>query len=690
MKYAASLAALGVAIAGSAAAQTAPEITVPDPPEASAAQQAVTVYGPEFFTAARPNTALDMVQRLPGFSFESGSSVRGFSGSAGNVLIDGERPLTKTETLDETLRRIPAATVARVEVIRGGAPGIDMQGRTILANVVRRPGGGGGIAYSEFFLWDGRGLPGIRAEYQRREGTRAWEASLVIGQGPDDTSGDGDRIRVAGDGAVLIRSHLDTQGHGTRYWLGGAYETRLWGGHLRLNALLQNNPFKADYVDVLSTPGNGGVETEQDSIHRNNYEFGARYTRHIGPFLFEGLLLEQFGENSPHVAFQSPSVTRVFDLRARTGETIARTALTLRTSPTLSFEFGAEGAFNWLSSRTTLTVNNAPVVLPAANVRVEELRGELSAIATWQPFRSLNLETGLRFEASTITSAGDTELTKTLSFPKPRVVATWSPTPSDQLRVRFEREIGQLNFNDFVASSSVANTGTAIAGNPDINPQQAWVIEAAYERRFWRNGLASATLRHYQLTDVVDRIPLIAGNTVIDAPGNIGDGTRTEATLALSVPLERFGLRAAQVRGAITWRRSRVTDPVTGEERPISFLHPLDWEIHFTHDLPRWRVNYGIDVNGVFNGNYNGYRETSYRVTEIVTRVQHTFVVFFGEYKPRPNLILRWELQNALGRDFILTRQVYSGPRNTSPLAYVDVRHLRPGPALLLRVRRTF
>ena len=77
-------------------------------------------------------------------------------------------------------------------------------------------------------------------------------------------------------------------------------------------------------------------------------------------------------------------------------------------------------------------------------------------------------------------------------------------------------------------------------------------------------------------------------------------------------------------------------------------------------------------------------------MTEIDTRIQHNFVMFFGEYKPRPNIIIRWEVQNLLGRDFITERQVYAGPRNTSPLSYVDTRHLRPGPSLLIRLRRTF
>ena len=117
-----------------AMAQTAPD---PVSPVADAARQGVLVFETAFFADARPDTALDMIARLPGFAFESGDSgTRGLAGTAGNVLIDGARPSTKSDSLDQILRRISAAGVARVELIRGGAPGIDMQGRSVVANVV--------------------------------------------------------------------------------------------------------------------------------------------------------------------------------------------------------------------------------------------------------------------------------------------------------------------------------------------------------------------------------------------------------------------------------------------------------------------------------------------------------------------------------------------------------------------------
>src|SRR5262249_55956118 len=122
------------ASAANVASAAAPSPT-PQPKVSSAPEQGVTSYAASYFADARPNTAADMIDRLPGFTLSTGAQVRGYAGAAGNVVIDGERPATKQDDLQIVLRRIPAAQVDRIDVIRGGAPGIDMQGQTVLANV---------------------------------------------------------------------------------------------------------------------------------------------------------------------------------------------------------------------------------------------------------------------------------------------------------------------------------------------------------------------------------------------------------------------------------------------------------------------------------------------------------------------------------------------------------------------------
>ncbi len=77
----------------------------------SADGDSVLTYQAAFFAEARPNTAYDMIGRLPGFTFSNTGTARGFAGNAGNVLIDGQRPTSKSDDLQSILQRIPAPDV---------------------------------------------------------------------------------------------------------------------------------------------------------------------------------------------------------------------------------------------------------------------------------------------------------------------------------------------------------------------------------------------------------------------------------------------------------------------------------------------------------------------------------------------------------------------------------------------------
>src|SRR4051812_16263432 len=222
-----------IVLAQAVAAVVAPAQSGPD-------AAGVTSYPQAFFAAQNPNSALEMVGRLPGFSLDTGSSVRGYEGAAGNVLIDGQRPSSKSDNLDTILSRIPAGKVERIDVIRGGAPGIDMQGKTVIANVVLKKGGAvrGLLAVSDYNIGDGRVFGGLRAEASGTlPGDRTWEVALRGGGGPDDGIGPGvSSVRFAnGDPTRQIR--IDAHGDDLNGAATGAFETPVLGGRLRVNGL---------------------------------------------------------------------------------------------------------------------------------------------------------------------------------------------------------------------------------------------------------------------------------------------------------------------------------------------------------------------------------------------------------------------------------------------------------------------
>jgi len=660
---------------------------------AAPAPSAITSYPAAYFSASSPTNALEMVQRLPGFTFDSGAAVRGFGGAAGNVLIDGVRPAAKDDSIDQVLFRIPASSVDRIEVIRGGAPGIDMQGKTILANVIRKTGGGAKLLMAGAIdhAWDGRIGGAARFEVSTRIGATGVEVALLAGRGFDDGSGSGPRTLTDAAGAVIARAFEKSAGVGENYKATLATETPVWGGKLRLNASLSSNPYDYTQDDGFFAPV--GREFERDHQGQVTAETGLRYEHALGSKAsVETYLLQQLGWSDFTADFTSDPVTAAitgnpltefFSLKKSSGESIARVTFKYQVGPKLGLQTGGEGDFNWLQDHTLLIENGAGTAVPAANVRVTETRGEAFATATWQARKTVTLEAGMRLEASRIGSTGDVVNQRSFVYPKPRVDLTWSPDAADQIRLRAEREVGQLNFDDFAASTATLSSGGVHAGNPNLDPQTDWVVEAAYDRRFWGSADATVTVRHYALQNVIDRVPIYDPAGDYDAPGNIGPGTKDEVAFSLTLPTDRFGIRNGLITGQATRRWSRVIDPTTGAPRPISALHALDGELHFTQGVKGWKTTWGFDV-------FNQWRETRYLFSEIDTDKLKTFVVLFAEYKPRPDLSFRFELNNATARGFEHTREVYSGPRNTNGLAYIDRRDLHTGRLLHFRILKTF
>lgn len=640
-------------------------------------------YPAAFFIQQGAVTALDMIQSLPGFAFRDTDGSRGYSGAAGNVLIDGRRPSSKTTQLRSLLRQIPVNLVERVELIRAGTPGVDMQGLPLIANVVRRKGASSTLALESLLkaYTNGDLGPTLRAEGSRREGERFIEyAAEVRRERPDEEAGDGPISRRTGDGSLLRSGRYVADYWTERAQASGNLEQGLASGTLRVNAsVAYRNDVDRDITTQTDMAGLEARETVDEGRRVRTLGLGVDYDGQLGPTTsFQVLALQSLEWEDDRSQRDAAGSRQVSDEGAQAGESILRGTWRWQRSAAATVEAGAESAFNFLDARSALTRDSVSVALPAANVRVSELRGEAFATLVWQATATLSLDLGLRAETSRIETRGDVSNRNDFSFLKPRAQATWAVRDGTRLRLGVEREVGQLDFDDFAAGSEFAND-TVNAGNPDLEPERAWVHELALEQDLPASGSLTLGYKRYDLEKVLDFV-LVQG---FAAPGNIGSGTRGELAATVSLPLKRGETDLGRFTITGTWRHSSVTDPLTGQARGISGEKPFEGDVTYTRDFPHLKGTFGL------RGELTS-RETQYRIDQVISERRGDLWRAYWDWRAGPRWLFRAQVENMAARDLRRDRVIYDGLRSSGSVAGRENRSARFDPFLTLRVRRTF
>lgn len=642
----------------------------------NAATNDIDVYRRDDFTDAAVANAHDMLLRVPGFTIvEADADIRGYAAALGNVLIDGARPASKRESIEALLERIPADSVERIELLRDGAAGIDMGGHRVLANVVRRRDAAveaavefGGVAST-----DGWTAPQGQLEYTRRRGERVLDLALEIDPELDDDSGHGTIRTTAPDGSLLDDNLLDTRTIKRKHDASAGWRQPFAGGQLALNAALRGERSKVDTV-VAPRAATMAAERVDEREDFKEAEAGLRFERSIGAGTTLGLMAsQQLGWLDARERAREDDGIETFEETTDTGESIGRIDLAHDWSPAWSFDAALEGAFNFLESDARLQLDGVPVALPGSDVRIEERRLVAAAGTTWTPSDDWVFEAGLQVEHSNISQTGDTPLERQFTHLKPRFAVRHELDERNRLRLSLSREVGQLDFGDFVASAAL-ETDQVTAGNAELAPDQTWRLAVAWEHRFDNDAAFVATLTHDRISDVVDRVLITTADDTFDAPGNIGDGRRRTLALEFSAPLDRFGFHGARIRSSLLWRHSRVTDPVTGRTRPISEENPFEGSITLTQDLPALRLDWGIEIEHIAE------RETEYRFDEITRESEAAGWTLFVERRIGTHWRVRAEATDLFGRDFSEHREKYDGPRSTAPFAEIERRkRVSPG-----------
>jgi hypothetical protein len=683
--------ASALALTGAAYAQEAPPAAssaecAPQPACATGAAGRIA-FDAAFFAQYNPQTALDMVRQTPGFSLDGGDDRRGFSGAVGNLLIDGARPASKSQSLEGILSRIPANQVVRIEVLRGAEVAGDASGQAQLVNIVRTENAGSGVWEAGFESNAERLSPRGEASYSGRSGQI--EYGLGASYFSQRRSLPGWREFYDGAGALTGTADATPLFNSFREGsLNGNVALPLAGGRLTANAQIEEGRFRSDAGFAFFDAG-GAPDFSLSTLTQEQFggaEIGANYDRDFGPWSMAliGLLNRRFFDSDEDGQFAG-SVTSNYTqaIRQDTGETILRGSLSRALGDDHRIEFGGEGAFNSLDQTLRFVENAIPQPIPNSNALIEEERAEMFGSHTWRPTPNWTVETRVAWETSTLTFSGDHPQVVELSFWKPSVQIARSFAGNNQLRFRVYRDVGQLDFGDFVSAASVSDA-LINGGNPDLVPTTDWRAELGADLRF-RGAALGLTLTRHQYRDVADLVKLTdtrgtpdpADDRFFDAPGNIGEAEATSLEVNFSSPVSFIPGGRLTIEGSL-WD-TKVTDPVTRQPRIISFRPESEISVTFRQDIAAWKFAWGVEA-------YKEGEVQAYRFNEIDTSEEGPWIDLWVETTALPhNMKLRLWAANAFDgtinrrRRFFgdLTDSNLNNDDRTGPFRRLDLRQRR-------------
>ena len=688
------LSTCGLAALGIAAPALAQDPIGEQPALAPATQATRTTrYDAAFFAPFAPRSALDIARRVPGFALEQGNNdIRGFAGAAGNVVFNGARPSSKSESLETLLARIPARRVIRVELGPGDLYGSEYSGKSQVLNVILSAGSGldGTVTASARRRFTGLVVPNLSASALYKRG--ASSIGLSAGTERQDQVDEGtDTLTDPTTGALVEFRRKANHYRPREPFVSANYSLEQAPDKaLHLNARFSR--FTEDFIQRNAVfPANGPERDDRLFLTARapGFELGGDVSRPLAGGAIKLVALA----NRRHRETLDTSLERLgttvvggFEqgTESQRNESIGRLGWTRADLAGFAVEAGAEASLNTLDYELDLFVlgeggARTRLDLPIDDATVREERGEVYVKAGRQLSKALRLDAGVNVEASRLKVRGDTIADRSLKFFKPSVTLDWKPGGGWHSQLSVRRTVAQLDFFDFISSAELSNSRVN-GGNAELLPQRAWEVRATLDRPLFGTGLIKLDAGLDRIELLQDRILTDEG---FDAPGNIGTGKRAFVALAIDAPLDRLGIKGARVKLNGQLQRTRVEDPITGETRNFTGFFPdWQWSIEARRDIGRWAYGAAISDRDKFS---------FFRSDEIDTNFNEgPFATAFVEHRPTERVTVTFDIENLFAVKGLRNR-LFTFPNRSNPVpSLYEVRERNSHRVFGLTVKRTF
>jgi len=656
------------------------------------------VFEASYFAEFAPQSALDMINRVPGFRLRiSGGGGRGLGQRTDNVLLNGRQLSSKSSNVGEQLERLTVNKVVRIEIIDGttlGIPGLTGD----VANVITKSGGLTGT-------WEWR--PQFRERRQAR--LNDFRVSIA-GEAPDLTyslslsdsggrnGGVGQELRTDANGVVFEDRFDDVQIFFTNPTLTGTTTWSATPDHvLTLNGSfgLQNfnDRTRTDRL-ALTERGETGLllfNAGQDAV---GGELGFDYEQPLGAGKIKLIGLTSFlnSDSGSQIdsfdALGNLSGSR-FEREVETREYIGRAEYSFGGETKNDWTLAFETAFNNLRDDSQLLARenlNGDLILDQGSLGdtlVEELRSIATITRNWKLGSKWDFQLDLTGEYSEISSEDITGFSQSQEFirPRGRFSATYAYDDSLDIRFNLQRNVGQLNFFAFLASVSLDSEITR-TGNLNLVPDQTTSVDLEFDKTLWKESNLRLRFLGSRVDDVIDSIPIgIDG----DGIGNLEDPAyRYGIVLNGTIKGVDFDFPGLEWNFTAFASGSTIDDPLTGENRRVNDQRRfrLSTDVRYDFQNSDWAIGSDID----FNRRARNFRVTT---TELNIPTRPSWDIFV-EHQDIFGVKVRLDLNNLLNNERFTERVFFEGRRDLTGIDFIETRNLDNGRALRLTLSGNF
>ena len=673
----------------SAPAETTPAVTGDAPPAAADGRQSYTAAD---FARFAPKTALDMLNNVPGFLIRVGATARGLGQATDNVLVNSQRLASKSDDVFAQLRRIPATSVVRIDIVDGGTlsiPGLSGQ----VADIITRPD-----AFSGSYNWRGEARPYFsHPGYTRGDvsvkgtiGKVEYSAALANPSGRGAYGGpysiynaDGS-LRETRDGRLWSDYEAPKVSAGLKYAAANGAIANLNASYRREYEDFRNDEIR---IPVSGMPRFRDLGSEFRSY---DYEFGGDYQFPVIGGSLKLIGLDRFKQ----ARYVEEAVTRRTDGALPTGgryaqivdsgEVIGRAEFSWKWGKA-DWQIASEAAFNRLDKDASLfdlypSGSFVEMPFPQGDGGVREARYDAS-ISYGRPLSSkLSIQLTLGAEQSTISQTGPRGVSRSFFRPKGIASFAWAPERGLDVSLKIERAVGQLDFNDFLGRVFL-ETNNQNSSNFDLVPSQSWNIELAAKKDLGTWGSTNLRLFDRYFRDYVDLVPLPGGG---EGRGNIDKLRRYGFEWTSTFKLDPLGFNGAKIDSNVILQTSSLIDPLTGKKRQMDRLSYRSITVNLRHDIP--------GSNWAWGAGFEHLAVTEYhRLNEVGREVEGPiFDFYFVEHKDVFGMTVRLDVINLANARYNLYRTVYTGRRDISPVDFIEDQSRLIGPIFRLGVKGNF